>query len=252
MKKKDIQLWKDRILAGALILSLALVVGNYSPAQKAQADGTYTKSAISINLEFNELKEILGLIQFGGTEELSLGASGTRFPNGLSADSTSPSAGQVRGTTFTSTGAATLGSTVSAGGLVTLNAGQLKSYTNSTSTTATTQTLEVGDVLNYDTVSIVPNTGDLTLTFFASSTASTLVPTAGDMQETCIQNATTTAGIDITFAAGTGIDLKTSSSSPSDLTIQPTDIACFKFIREVATASTFDITANMTGYVAAD
>jgi hypothetical protein len=41
--------------------------------------------------------------------ENSLGASGTRFPNGLSADSTSPVAGQVRGTTLTSTGAATFG-----------------------------------------------------------------------------------------------------------------------------------------------
>lgn len=35
----------------------------------------------------------------------SLGASGTRFPNGISADSTSPSSGQVRGTTLTATGA---------------------------------------------------------------------------------------------------------------------------------------------------
>jgi len=41
----------------------------------------------------------------GGNNQSVLG-SGTRFPNGLSADTTSPSAGQVRGTTlvFTSTG----------------------------------------------------------------------------------------------------------------------------------------------------
>jgi len=37
---------------------------------------------------------------------------GTRFPNGISADSTSPSAGQVRGTTLTTTGASTFGGTV--------------------------------------------------------------------------------------------------------------------------------------------
>jgi len=37
--------------------------------------------------------------------------SGTRFPNGLSADGTSPSAGQVRGTTLTVTGAATIATT---------------------------------------------------------------------------------------------------------------------------------------------
>lgn len=35
---------------------------------------------------------------------------GTRFPNGISADNTTASAGQVRGTTITSTGAATLAS----------------------------------------------------------------------------------------------------------------------------------------------
>lgn len=35
---------------------------------------------------------------------------GTRFPSGLSADSTAPSDGEVRGTTFTSTGAGTFNS----------------------------------------------------------------------------------------------------------------------------------------------
>lgn len=35
---------------------------------------------------------------------------GSRFPSGISADSTSPSSGEVRGTTFTSTGLATLAS----------------------------------------------------------------------------------------------------------------------------------------------
>jgi len=56
-----------------------------------------------------------------------LGASGTRFPNGVSADSTSPSAGQLRGTTLTTTGAATLASATVTGTLV-----------QSTSDTATT------------------------------------------------------------------------------------------------------------------
>ncbi len=39
-----------------------------------------------------------------------VGNSGTRFPNGISADTTSPSAGQVRGTTLTATATTTLGS----------------------------------------------------------------------------------------------------------------------------------------------
>lgn len=41
---------------------------------------------------------------FGASQGEELGASGTRFPNGISADSTSPSAGEVRGTTLTVTG----------------------------------------------------------------------------------------------------------------------------------------------------
>lgn len=45
---------------------------------------------------------------------------GTRFPNGISADGTAPSAGQVRGTTLTTTGAAVLGGAVTAGGTLTV------------------------------------------------------------------------------------------------------------------------------------
>ena len=40
------------------------------------------------------------------------GASGTRMPNGISTDSTSPTAGQIRGTTLLTTGAVTLGGTL--------------------------------------------------------------------------------------------------------------------------------------------
>lgn len=58
------------------------------------------------------------------------GASGTRFPNGLSADSTSPVAGQVRGTTLTVTGDTTLGG--GSGALVI------------TTTDAATSTVQVG------------------------------------------------------------------------------------------------------------
>lgn len=42
------------------------------------------------------------------SQEDSLGASGTRFPNGISADSTSPNAGQLRGSTLAITGASVL------------------------------------------------------------------------------------------------------------------------------------------------
>lgn len=160
--------------------------------------------------------------------------------------------------TITATGAITSsaglsGTTGSFSGLVTLNAGQLRSYTNSTSTTATTYTLVVGDVLNYDTVLLMPNTGTLALTFFASSTATTLVPSAGDVQETCFFNATTTSGINITFATATGINLQTvatttTSGATGMLAIPPQGYGCFKFLRQPATATAFDIGALYTPY----
>jgi hypothetical protein len=52
----------------------------------------------------------LMVLMFGGLvgNQSDDGIGGTRFPSGLSADSTSPSTGEVRGTTLTVTGAATI------------------------------------------------------------------------------------------------------------------------------------------------
>ncbi len=51
---------------------------------------------------------VAGLI--GGNQSGdNLGAAGTRFQNGISTDSTSPTRGQIRGTTLTVTGAQTFG-----------------------------------------------------------------------------------------------------------------------------------------------
>lgn len=54
---------------------------------------------------------VTGLV--GGNQ--SAGVGGSRFPNGLSADGTEPATGEVRGTTFTSTGLATFASLSSSG-----------------------------------------------------------------------------------------------------------------------------------------
>jgi len=190
--------------------------------------------------------------------------SGTRFPSGLSADGTSPIAGEVRGTTLTITGAqtltgaTTLSSTLTANGLATFNAGYYHSYTNSTSTTATTQTLVAADILNYTSIILTPNVGALTLTFPASSTLSAMVPVAGDSFKQCWYNATTTAAVTITFAAGTGIDFQRAATTTTDggaTTAFPIDeqgYACLTYFRQPATSSTFDIGVLMTGYLNAD
>lgn len=78
----------------------------------------------------------------------------------------------------------------------------------STSTTATAITFTVADLLTYSTWEVTPNTADLTYTFPASSTLSTIVPNAGDSRTWTIVNATSTAGIDVIFAAGTGSAVK--------------------------------------------
>lgn len=62
---------------------------------------------------------VTGLV--GGNQSAQDGVGGSRFPNGLSADGTEPSAGEVRGTTFTATGAVSLSSTLAVTGATTLS-----------------------------------------------------------------------------------------------------------------------------------
>ena len=141
-------------------------------------------------------------------------------------------------------------------GLLTTNGGTLRS--NSLATSTGSATLNVSYLAGYDTVIVTPTgaAGAKTLTFFASSTASTWLPTAGDMQETCFLNASTSVAT-LVFAAGTGIDLQVATSTGGtggafDLTIAPDSTGCFKFIRKAATASAFDIEANLVEYGDAD
>lgn len=158
--------------------------------------------------------------------------------------------------TLTVSGASTIGSATLSGKLTT-NAGHLRSYTNSTSTVATSQTLEIGDILDYESMLMVPNTGALTLTFPASSTMSTLVPTAGDRQDFCIVNSTSTAAATITLATNTGLALQrvatsTTSGSAGMLAIPANGSACVKFVRQTATASAFDIQVLVENYISAE
>lgn len=95
-----------------------------------------------------------GLIGDNNQSEL-LGATGTRFPNGLSADTISPIVGQLRGTTLSLTGASTFGGTM----------------TVTTSNTATS-TLKVGCIQT-------TATSTATAVRFVLSSAGTTTPTFG-------------------------------------------------------------------------
>jgi len=138
--------------------------------------------------------------------------------------------------------------------LFTSNGGILKSYTNASSS-VTTGTLAQADILNYDTLLLTPSgaAATKTLTLPATSTLTSMVPTAGDQQDLCIYNATGTAASTITLAAGTGIDLErvatsTTSGAAGVLVIPANGYACLKFIRQTDT----DIGALMTSYLDAD
>ncbi len=137
-------------------------------------------------------------------------------------------------------------------GIIQTDGGELHSYVNATSTTATTQTLKVSDVTAYDTVILTPNIANDTVTFFASSTASSWLPAAGDSQRVCFINGTTTANIGtITLAGGTGLKLLVSSSTTAgqgSLNIPAQKEACINFTRANSTATTFDILGALTSY----
>lgn len=182
-----------------------------------------------------------GVFLSGGSGP-NAGGTGTRYPDGLSADTTSPVAGQVRGTTaaFTSTSAFS--------GLMTLNAGSLRTYTSATTTTGN-DVFGLSDLTGYDTIIVTPTIGSMTLTLPASSTVPTWLPSAGNSQKTCFVNGTTTTGIVITMAGGTGTNLLVASSTATALgstLLFPKKMACIDFVRGNSTATTFDINAAMT------
>lgn len=142
------------------------------------------------------------------------------------------------------TAAADFDSTAIFGGLITLNAGVLHSYNNSTSTPASL-TLAASDILNYESVTMKPTVGAITVTFPASSTLSALVPNAGDRVKQCWYNATTTAASTITFAAGTGLDLEIASTTvltgATSLILGADNSACFEFQRKGSGPNASDI-----------
>ena len=109
-------------------------------------------------------------------------------------------------------------------------------YTNvqSTSTVSTSMTLAASDVMNYNSVIATPNVNSLTYTLPASSTLSTFIPNAGNWTQQCWENATSTAGKTLTFAAGTG---ETLVGATTTLAIPPQMTGCLRYMRNGGTGS---------------
>jgi len=135
---------------------------------------------------------LAGKVEMPAGPDASFGA-GTRFPNGISADTTSPSAGQVRGTTLTTTGAATLASASVTGNLVV--SGLVNGGLSSTTTTSGDFTL-TGD-----------ETGKIVL--FGTTGATTTLPAvteSGAVFIFSVQTAFDTNDMTILSAEGDNID----------------------------------------------
>jgi hypothetical protein len=117
------------------------------------------------------------------------------------------------------------------------------------------QTITAGEFRQWVNASVASYAPGLlaggTLTLPASSTIPDLVPRAGDRQTFCLRNATTTAGIFVTLAGGTGTNLTVASSSASALgskVLRTGKVGCITLVRQPATASSFDIDALLTVY----
>lgn len=134
------------------------------------------------------------LVLVGGNQsvpQVEENLAGTRFPSGISADSTSPSTGEVRGTTLTVTGAASI-----AGTLTTTGAFEPSAITFPSQSIATTSdTLVAGDL------------GDTVFVTAASGTTITLpAATDGAFFRFVIASLFDTANVIIDSAEGDNIE----------------------------------------------
>lgn len=82
-----------------------------------------------------------------------------------------------------------------------------------TTTLGTTSTLLATAFDTENVIEAIPGGASWTITLPASSTLSTFIPTAGQARSIYIRNATTTAGINMTIAGGTGTVLRSASTT---------------------------------------
>lgn len=100
---------------------------------------------------------------------------------------------------------------------------------SSTSNLIATSTASDFDVENY--ISFTPNGGSVTLKLPASSTLASMIPKAGDSRRVILENATTTAEIDITLSV-LGVSGMTIYNATSSLAVKPGKFATLDFYRK--------------------
>lgn len=200
-------------------------------------DGSPTSVTYVIENNTGEVNFIIGdASQDDFDDVVNFGSSGTRFPNGISADSTSPSAGEVRGTTFTLTGAADVSKFTQGGSIL---------ATSSTGIAVGTTT-EAQLLANISIDMTLSGDNTHTLGLPNTSTMTTLIPNAGDMFVLKYRVIGTAVSASSTIEAGVGIDLVENENG--DVEIEAGNEAILRFIRESDT----DVTVFVDEYIAAD
>lgn len=104
---------------------------------------------------------------------------------------------------------------------------------NATSTSGTAVTLRESDLLGYNGMVFTSNVADVTITLPLESTLDNLLPNTGDWVDFPLINATTTAGIDLTLAANTGVRLISASTTK---TILANSMGILRFVRVSASS----------------
>ena len=169
-----------------------------------------------------------------------LGASGTRFENGVSADSTSPNAGQVRGTTLSITAGTSLASTTLGGAnttiailvpTTTITAVQICDSTYITINASTTGTGASNDLVTAGTS-----------TLYGGCLSAT-----GKSHTLLMQNASTTVGTSLIYA-GAGIVLIASPTT----TAASQDVWAGGEYRRLTFTRVSDVTTTLEMYALRD
>lgn len=173
---------------------------------------------------------MLGGGRFAGTTNLSGLAVGD---DGFSVSGTSSFTGAITNSgAVTNSSTVTNSATTTQNGALNLEAPLTHGAVNSTSTTATSQTLAVTDLYGYSSILMTPNVDSVTLTLPATSTMNAFVPNAGDWRTILLVNGTTTAAKTVSIAAGTGTLLKNASTTAA---VGPGSVASLMFIRKANT-----------------
>lgn len=109
-------------------------------------------------------------------------------------------------------------------------------------------TLTENTMASYGRWSLIPMGSILTVTIPPTTSISSWLPNTGDRAEIQVYNATTTAGVRLVIAAGSGIDLETPSSATTTVGIAPQATGLLDCMRKADT----DITCLLKSFVDAD